>query len=843
MIIGTNFGIGNTVDIQTVTETPMPIVSVISNTQILATVPAGIAANTYHITVTNNSGTSARTAADTFEVMSGPEVPATPSQIKDFNATDGENGQSTLTWTNPSDNDMAVIEVRRYDNSFPAAYDPAGTLVYTGIPTPGATVSTVNTGLANSTTYYYVAFIGDTSGNWSVVDHTTPEVNANTATTASQGDTTAPASIETLSAAVGVLRGEIRIDWTAVGDDGNTGTATSYIVKYSYTGPITTEALFNAATTYNQSWAPKTAGQAESQVMSSLTPGANIWVSIKASDEAGNVGSLGNCAETIVRDSVPVPTITKVYPQKGPNNQTNQIVIIGTNLYNDMIAKIGNTNLLNTHQYSSTMVQAEVPAGLTPATYEITITCPGGTYDDASHTNPNNDFTVILPGADTVSPEVVKNFNATDGENGQSTLTWTNPSATDLREIVVMRKEGSYPINHSDAAAVLAYQTLIPEPGAAVNYVNTGLINGTKYYYAVFSRDTSNNWNNTVDSTTPEVNADTATPGASPNTITVRTPNGGEVWNFPSQQNITWESTGTIANVSIEVSINAGSSWSPVATVANSGTYSWTVTNTPTTEARIKISDASNPSVSDTSNANFTIQTGVATGEKTFAIVYISETQAENWISVPFNSAKVAGVPINTIGDLMTSLVVFTPATGDIITLMWNDNATQAPKSAMRDYNGTDWNSWDPQMESQPITVGAMYIVTISNPGRSTINASWTVSGNVPNPGEVKFSMSYLSETQAENWISVPNQAGLATKGALLDSLTSAFAAQSGDIVTLREYNNATQTTASAMRDYNGTSWNIWDPAKEAEPITLGDTFIFSLSNSSGRTTFTVIWP
>jgi hypothetical protein len=533
------------------------------------------------------------------------------------------------------------------------------------------------------------------------------------------------------------------------------------------------------------------------------------------------------------------PTVTNVYPRRAPNTADTNIMITGTNFSagNSVDIQTNPATTLNSSVISSTEISATVPAGIIPGTYHITVTNANG----PSAQTAADTFEVMSGPEVPPTPSQIKDFNATDGENGQSTLTWTNPSDDDMALIEVRRYDSGFPAAY-DPSGTLVY-TAIPTPGAAVSTVEAGLSNGSTYYYVAFIRDTSGNWS-AVDSVTPEVNADKATVGVVSKSITVRTPNGGETWNVASQQNITWESTGSIANVSIEVSVNAGNTWSPVVTVANSGSYSWTVPNTPTTEARIKISDASDPAVSDTSDANFTIQTGVTTGEKTFNIVYISETQAENWISIPFNSPKVNGVAINTIGDLMTSLVVFPPANGDIMTLMWNDNATQTVKSAMRDYSGTGWNSWDPQMETQPITIGGMYIVSISNSnGRQQFNTPWTVSGIVPAPGEVKFSLSYLSETQAENWISVPNETGLITKGALLDSLARAFTAQNGDIVTLREYNNTTQTTASAMRDFNGTSWNSWDPAKEAEAITLGDTFIFSISNSSGRTTFTVIWP
>ena len=90
--------------------------------------------------------------------------------------------------------------------------------------------------------------------------------------------------------------------------------------------------------------------------------------------------------------------------------------------------------------------------------------------------------------------------------------------------------------------------------------------------------------------------------------ITVTSPNGGENWIGNSQRNITWTSQ-NITNVSIEYSTNNGTNWISViaSTPASGGNYSWTVPNTPSTQCLVRISDASNVSISDVSNATFTI--------------------------------------------------------------------------------------------------------------------------------------------------------------------------------------------------------------------------------------------
>jgi subtilisin family serine protease len=95
--------------------------------------------------------------------------------------------------------------------------------------------------------------------------------------------------------------------------------------------------------------------------------------------------------------------------------------------------------------------------------------------------------------------------------------------------------------------------------------------------------------------------------GATP-TVTVTVPNGGENWTANTNQNITWSSTGSITNVSIDYSTNGGTNWtSIIASTANDGSHTWTVANTPTTTTRVRVSDASNGAVTDMSNANFTI--------------------------------------------------------------------------------------------------------------------------------------------------------------------------------------------------------------------------------------------
>ncbi|MCG2681595.1 MAG: S8 family serine peptidase, partial [Kiritimatiellae bacterium] len=92
--------------------------------------------------------------------------------------------------------------------------------------------------------------------------------------------------------------------------------------------------------------------------------------------------------------------------------------------------------------------------------------------------------------------------------------------------------------------------------------------------------------------------------------ITVTSPNGGESWMVSSSHDITWSSTGTIANVNIDYSINSGGSWTPVVVgTANDGSYAWTVPSTPSTTCLVRVSDTANAATLDTSDAVLTITT------------------------------------------------------------------------------------------------------------------------------------------------------------------------------------------------------------------------------------------
>ncbi len=93
-----------------------------------------------------------------------------------------------------------------------------------------------------------------------------------------------------------------------------------------------------------------------------------------------------------------------------------------------------------------------------------------------------------------------------------------------------------------------------------------------------------------------------------PDSITVTSPNGGESWDAGSSHNVTWTSTGSVGNVKISYSTNNGSNWTTVtASTSNGGSYAWTLPSTSSSQCLVRVNEASDTSVTDTSDAVFSI--------------------------------------------------------------------------------------------------------------------------------------------------------------------------------------------------------------------------------------------
>jgi len=165
-----------------------------------------------------------------------------------------------------------------------------------------------------------------------------------------------------------------------------------------------------------------------------------------------------------------------------------------------------------------------------------------------------------------------------------------------------------------------------------------------------------------------DVSDGTFTITAAPNPmVTVTAPNGGESWIAGTNHQITWTYQ-DITNVKIEYSTDNGSTWLVVIALrpAIYGSYNWNVSNTPSTQCLVRISDVDNAAVNDVSDGTFTIEETVSVDEFETGIPE-NYTLCQNYPN-PFNpstrikfslpeAANVILTIYNTLGQKVTELV------------------------------------------------------------------------------------------------------------------------------------------------------------------------------------------
>jgi Metallo-peptidase family M12B Reprolysin-like/Viral BACON domain len=220
-------------------------------------------------------------------------------------------------------------------------------------------------------------------------------------------------------------------------------------------------------------------------------------------------------------------------------------------------------------------------------------------------------------------------------------------------------------------------------------------------------------------------------------TITLTSPDGGESWTALSSHNITWTTTGTVGNVKIEYSANNGSSYNTIsASTNNDGTHSWTVPNTISSQYLVKITEASDASVSDSSDAVFSI---VSAGTATISVT--SPNGGESWTAL--SSHNITWTTTGTVGN---------------VKIEYSSNNSSSYNSITASTNNDGTHSW-----TVPNTISSQYLVKITEASDASVTdtsdatfsvvasgSSATLTLTSPNGGESLA----VSSTSAINWTS-----------------------------------------------------------------------------------------
>ncbi len=160
--------------------------------------------------------------------------------------------------------------------------------------------------------------------------------------------------------------------------------------------------------------------------------------------------------------------------------------------------------------------------------------------------------------------------------------------------------------------------------------------------------------------------------------LTVTSPNGGENWQYGTTHDITWNAFGT-GNVRIEYKTTPSGAYQTIAASVpgSAGMYTWAIPNVKTTQARVRIAEASDNSPIDSSNANFTLSVAEITSNRTaiqFGMVGVGEMKTD---TIRITNTGTAPLVISDITTQSAAFAVsrhsFTVAAGasDTLTIIF----------------------------------------------------------------------------------------------------------------------------------------------------------------------------
>jgi hypothetical protein len=213
-----------------------------------------------------------------------------PAAISDLSATALSAIEVQLNWTSTGDDGMTGLATSyeiRYNTEPVNDSNWENSALVQDVIVPeisGSQQSFIVSGLSGGLTYYFAIKIVDEAGNASPVSNV---VDAYT----DEADNIAPAPVTDLEI-INVRPISIELNWTASGDDGNEGTATSYDLRYSLS-PINDD-NWESAARFQNTPKPLLAGSQQSVIIIGLSPLTQYYIAIKSFDEQENISGISN---------------------------------------------------------------------------------------------------------------------------------------------------------------------------------------------------------------------------------------------------------------------------------------------------------------------------------------------------------------------------------------------------------------------------------------------------------------------------------------------------------------------------------------------------------------------
>jgi len=439
-----------------------------------------------------------------------------PSAISDLQLSEATPSSIKLSWTAPGD-DGNLGQAAAYDIRYSttliteANWSEADRFSTDMVPASAGTEESITVdGIMADTEYYFAIKTADESSNISAISNV-PSLN-----TLPPLDVTPPAAIIDLNSS-DVSTDSVTLDWTAPGDDGSEGVATSYEIRYSLS--LINDTNWSSATEFTSGPEPLAVGTAETVIISSLEPATRYYFAIKTSDEVPNQSGISNVIDVLtlplpdttapaaVTDlslSTPTPTtISLSWTAPGDDGITGTATNYDIRYSTEMIDE---SNWISAAQLigepapvGAGTAESAIVNGLTP---DVTYYFAMKTADEVPNLSiiSNVPYLKTAPAPDTTAPSAISDLVLSAASTTSITLSWTAPgddassgTATtyDIRYSTSLITEA----NWADAPQLSGE----PSPGVSgtsQNFVATGLNSNTNYYFAMKTSDEAGNISN-----------------------------------------------------------------------------------------------------------------------------------------------------------------------------------------------------------------------------------------------------------------------------------------------------------------------------------------------------------
>ncbi|HEY2901009.1 MAG TPA: discoidin domain-containing protein [Polyangia bacterium] len=431
-----------------------------------------------------------------------------PGRVTDLSATTYPSGSGSLqlTWTAPGDNGMGG-QADHYDlRVSPQPIDDSTFTAAASVPAPapqtgGAAEHAVITGLPTEQMLYVALKTVDRNGNTSAL--------SNVASARTRDE--APGAISDLTVIGGSGRvaggATLIVQWTAQGDDGSVGTATSYEIRYSTTA--ISAGTFASATLLQPAVTPAPARTVQQATLTSLPIGVKVYVAMKATDDRGNVSALSNVASSTTPDELPPAATVDLTATAGTS--PGQLIVSLTAPGDDGTQGTAKTYdlrwslvALDANSFASAAALT-APAPATAGTHqqftvsglpnESTIHLMIRASDDVGNLSPlSNDASAATMD---VAPSAITNLRQIGRGSGSLTLAWTatGDDGTSGTAVEYDLRYSQTAITDGTFTSATRFSIVAPQgAGSAETATVTGLPPNKTYFFAIKARDDRGNW-------------------------------------------------------------------------------------------------------------------------------------------------------------------------------------------------------------------------------------------------------------------------------------------------------------------------------------------------------------